>query len=118
MNDDGAGRRRSRWANAPTGGGAKKRVGGNQLTGTWPREQGLGVGRGAGVGMAVGWGYSTTYTDPEAGEGFKCRCRDGVWFGFVRSALLLADGTCVVLSFEAMPGLCCFVRVTHLIQHN
>ena len=38
----------------------------------------------------------------------------GVWFGFVRSALLLAVGTCVVLSFEAMPGLCCFLRVTFL----
>ena len=37
-----------------------------------------------------------------------------VWFGFVRSALLLAVGTCStrVLSFEAMPGLCCFLRVT------
>ena len=23
-------------------------------------------------------------------------------------------GTCVVLSFEAMPGLCCFLRLTHL----
>ena len=39
-------------------------------------------------------------------------CRVGVWFGFVRSALLLAFGTCVVLSFEAMSGLCCFRRVT------
>ena len=39
-------------------------------------------------------------------------CRVGVWFGFVGSALLLAVGTCVVLSFEAMPGLCCFLRVT------
>ena len=39
-------------------------------------------------------------------------CRIGVWFGFVRSALLLAVGTCIVLSFEAMPGLCCFHRVT------
>ena len=29
------------------------------------------------------------------------------------SALLLAVGTCVVLPFEAMPGLCCFLRVTH-----
>ena len=41
-------------------------------------------------------------------------CRIGEWFGFVRSALLLAVvGTCVVLSFEAMPGLCCLLRVTH-----
>ena len=32
-------------------------------------------------------------------------CRIGVWFGFVGSALLLAVGTCVILSFEAMPGL-------------
>ena len=39
-------------------------------------------------------------------------CRLGVWFGFVRSALLLAVGTCTVLSFEAMPGLCCVLRVT------
>ena len=39
-------------------------------------------------------------------------CRVGVWFSFVRSALLLAVGTCIVLSFEAMPGLCCFLCVT------
>ena len=39
-------------------------------------------------------------------------CRVGVWFGFVGSALLLEVGTCVVLSFEAMPDLCCFLRVT------
>ena len=39
-------------------------------------------------------------------------CRVGVWFGFVRSALLLAVDTCVVLSFEALPGLSCFLRVT------
>ena len=31
-----------------------------------------------------------------------------VWFGFVRSALLLAVVACIVLSFEAMPGLCCW----------
>ena len=31
--------------------------------------------------------------------------RVGVWFGLVRSALLLAVGTCVVLSVGAMPGL-------------
>ena len=36
----------------------------------------------------------------------------GVWFGFVRFAMLLAVDTCIVLSFEAMPGLCCFLRVT------
>ena len=36
----------------------------------------------------------------------------GVWFGFVGSALLLEVGTCVVLSFEAMLDLCCFLRVT------
>ena len=35
--------------------------------------------------------------------------------GFVRSALLVAVCTCVVLSFEAMPGLCCFLRVTLLL---
>ena len=38
--------------------------------------------------------------------------RVGVWFGFARSALLLAVAACIVLSFEAMPGLCCFLRVT------
>ena len=43
---------------------------------------------------------------------FAWVCRFGVWFGIVGSALLLAVGTCVVLSFEAMPGLCCFLRVT------
>ena len=37
-----------------------------------------------------------------------------VWSGFVRSALLLAVVACIVLSFEAMPGLCCFLRVPHL----
>ena len=41
---------------------------------------------------------------------FAWECRIGVWFGFDRSALLLAVGACVVLSFEAMPGLCCFLR--------
>ena len=45
-------------------------------------------------------------------------CRIGAWFGFVRSALLLAVGTCCVLSFEAMPGLCCFLRVTHPQEAN
>ena len=44
---------------------------------------------------------------------FARLCRVGVWFGFVRSALLLAVVACIVLSFEAMPGLCCFLRVTH-----
>ena len=39
-------------------------------------------------------------------------CVVGIWFGFVRPALLLAVVTCTVLSFEAMPGLCCFLRVT------
>ena len=39
-------------------------------------------------------------------------CRVGVWFDFGETALLLAVGTCIVLSFEAMPGLCCFLRVT------
>ena len=34
-----------------------------------------------------------------------------VWFRFVTFALLLAVSTCIV-SFEAMPGLCCFLRVT------
>ena len=60
--------------------------GGNQLTGTWAREQGLRVGRVAGgnggwIGRDQGrrtggrgrggGGYSTT--DPEAGAGCKCR---------------------------------------------
>ena len=43
-------------------------------------------------------------------------CRIGVWFGFVGSALLLAVGTCVALSCEAMRGLCSFLRVTHLLR--
>ena len=36
----------------------------------------------------------------------------GVWFGLVRSALLLAVVTCIVLSFGAMLGLYCFLCVT------
>ena len=36
---------------------------------------------------------------------FAWVCHVGVWFGFVRSALLLAVGTCIVLSSEAMPDL-------------
>ena len=43
---------------------------------------------------------------------FARGCRVGVWFGFVRAALLPAVGTCVVLAFGAMPGRCCFLRVT------
>ena len=43
---------------------------------------------------------------------FARGCRVGVWFGFVGAALLLAVGTCVVLAFVAMPGRCCFLRVT------
>ena len=39
--------------------------------------------------------------------------RVAVWFRFVRSALLLAVVTCIVLTFEVMPGLCCFLRATH-----
>ena len=39
-------------------------------------------------------------------------CRVGVWFGFVRAAVLPAVGTCVVLAFGALPGRCCFLRVT------
>ena len=35
-----------------------------------------------------------------------------ITFGFVRAALLPAVGTCVVLAFAAMPGRCCFLRVT------
>ena len=38
--------------------------------------------------------------------------RIGVWFDFVRSALLLAVVACILLSFEVMPCLCCFLRVT------
>ena len=45
-------------------------------------------------------------------------CRVGVWFRFVRSALLLAAVTCIVLSFEAMPGLCCVLRVTHTYAYR
>ena len=44
---------------------------------------------------------------------FARGCRLGVWFGFVGAALLPAVGTCVVLAFGAMPGRCCFLRVTH-----
>ena len=40
--------------------------------------------------------------------------RIGVWFGFVRSALLHAVAACIVLSFGAMPGLCCFLRLNTL----
>ena len=45
-------------------GGGGKGMGGDKLTRSWAREQGLGVGEG-GKG-----GYSTT--DPEAGMGCKC----------------------------------------------
>ena len=48
---------------------------------------------------------------------FARGCRVGVWFGFVRAALLPAVGTCVVLAFGAMPGWCCFLRVTQR-NHN
>ena len=61
----------------------------NQLTGTWPREQGLGVGRG-GNGWWLGCdqgrrtggrrgGGGNRATDPEAGARCKCRswCEDG-----------------------------------------
>ena len=41
-----------------------------------------------------------------------------VWFGFVEAALLPAVGTCVVLAFGAMPGRCCFLRVTHTHIHK
>ena len=44
---------------------------------------------------------------------FARGCRVGVWFGFVGAALLPAVGACVVLAFGAMPGRCCFLRVTH-----
>ena len=43
---------------------------------------------------------------------FARGCRVGVWYGFVGAALLPAVGTCVVLAFGAMPGRCCFPRVT------
>ena len=45
---------------------------------------------------------------------FARGCRVGVWFGFVGAALFPAVGTCVVLAFGAMPGRCCFLRVTHM----
>ena len=44
--------------------------------------------------------------------------RVGVWFHFVWSALLLTVVAYVVLSFEAMPGLCCFLRVTPLCMYD
>ena len=56
------------------------------------------------------------------GEGsslpFARDCRLGVWFGFVGAALLPAVGTCVVLAFGAMPGRCCFLRVTRRRQNT
>ena len=45
---------------------------------------------------------------------FARGCRVGVWFGFVGAALLPAVGSCVVLAFGAVPGRCCFLRVTQL----
>ena len=45
---------------------------------------------------------------------FPRGCRVGVWFGSVGAALLPAVGSCVVLAFGAMPGRCCFLRVTHM----
>ena len=42
----------------------------------------------------------------------------GVRFGFVRSALLHAVGACDVLSFEAVPGLCCFLCVTPTLKKH
>ena len=35
--------------------------------------------------------------------------------GFVQSALLLAIVACAVMSFEAMPCLCCFLHVTQAV---
>ena len=55
------------------------------------------------------------------GAGVVCLlrgCRLGVWFGFVRDTLLPAIGTCVVLAFGAMPGRCCFLRVTHYLMQG
>ena len=43
---------------------------------------------------------------------FARGCRVGVWVGFVGAALLPAVGTCGVLAFGAVPGRCCFLRVT------
>ena len=43
---------------------------------------------------------------------FARGCRVWVWYGFVGAALLPAVGTCVVLAFGAVPGRCCFLRVT------
>ena len=43
---------------------------------------------------------------------FARGCRVGLWFGCVRATLLPAVGTCVVLSFGAMPLRCCFLHVT------
>ena len=49
---------------------------------------------------------------------FARGCRVGVWFGFIGAALLPAVGTCVVLAFGAMPGRCCFLRLTHSVDDN
>ena len=43
--------------------------------------------------------------------------RVGFWFGFIRSALLLAVVACNVLSIEAMPCLYCFLCATQPRMH-
>ena len=46
-------------------------------------------------------------------------CRVGVWFGFVRAALLPAVGPWTValgVALGAMPGRCCFLCVTRIIH--
>ena len=48
-------------------------------------------------------------------------CRVGVWFGFVRSALLLAVVLCWVdccFASWVLMGLLCFLRVTNAKAHS
>ena len=58
--------------------------------------------------LHAAWGVTVC----RSGLPFARGCGVGVWFGFVGAALLPAVGTCVVLAFGAMPGRCCFLRVT------
>ena len=66
------------------------------------------------VGFQRAWGVTVCRSSLP----FARECRLGVWFGFVGAALLPAVGTCVVLAFGAMPGRCCFLRVTHTRIHG
>ena len=58
--------------------------------------------------LHAAWGVTICRSTLPFARGFRVV----VWFRFVRAALLPAVGTCVVLAFGAMPGRCCFLRVT------